>query len=288
MRSPNVPFKTRALDLLRRGPGEVDWVPPGLGFGNHLYMWLYAWKRQQAGIESRILLHESMRPWLDALPGLKPLTIHRQQVKLTDRRIIVWGQEFGVDFTEGEIAKFISNCLLDSPVLQSALVATRRELLPSTLTINVRRGDYYSVPKFFHKYGMNVNAYVEAAVSEASATMRIKKIRIVSDDLQWCRDNLAKLEEYGPIDFGPENRTPIGDFATLIAAETLVLANSTFSYWAGYINSVIYPKEKSSIWAPRFHARGHNYGRAWQLDPKWNVIEDLPGGWDPSGTCPRQ
>lgn len=286
MPSSNIPLKTRAFELLRRGPDEVDWVPPGLGFGNHMYMWLYAWKRQQEGVKSRILLHDSMLPWLSVFPALEPLTVQRQRVKLTDRRVMVWGQEFGIDFTEEEIVGFINDCILGSQLVQRDVTAAARNVTPGTLTINVRRGDYYKVPDFFQKYGMNVKAYVETAASHAASQSSISNIRVVSDDPQWCRDNLVELQKYGPMDFGPENRTPMGDFASLIAAETLVLANSTFSYWAGHINSVIYPKGASSIWAPRFHARHRNNGRAWQLDPKWNIIENLPGGWEPSEVLP--
>lgn len=271
------------LGLIRRGPDEVNWVPPALGFGNHLYMWLHAWKRQQAGIRSRILFHDSMRPWLEVIPALKALTVARHEVKLIDRRLVFWGQAYGVDFARGEIEAFINQCLLSSQPLQNALTQARRNLRPGALVVNVRRGDYYSVPEFLRNYGMNCKLYVEIAARDVAAQTNITGIRVVSDDPRWCRENLGALRQYGPIDFGSESRTPLGDFATLVAGENLILANSTFSYWAGYTNSILYPKDKSSIWVPRFHARSYNNGHAWQIDPKWNAIENLPGGWGPPG-----
>ena len=40
-----------------------------------------------------------------------------------------------------------------------------------------------------------------------------------------------------------------------------------------------YPKEKFPT-APRFHGRGMRIGEdATQLDPRWSVVESIPGGW---------
>lgn len=276
-----ISLKSRVLQLVRRGPSEVNWTPPALGFGNHLYMWLHAWNQQQAGVKSRILLHESMATWLSAFPALRLLTVERGKVGLTDRRVVVWGQRFGSEFLEQELRQFIENCLLESPTMKQAVSSARLELPAGRLVVNVRRGDYYSVPKFFRDYGMDVKSYVEKAVSEAAARSEVNGVRVVSDDPEWCRQNLGVLHRYGPVDFGPENRTPLADLSTLAAAETLILANSTFSYWGAYINGVLRSGDQKNIWAPAFHNRRMNGGLAWQLDPSWNVIGDLPGGWEP-------
>jgi hypothetical protein len=277
-------LRSRVLRLVRRGSGEVNWVPPALGLGNHLYMWLHAWTRQQSGVNSRILFHESMRTWLHEFPSLRPLTVERGRVGLTDRRVIVWGQSFGTEFTEEELQQFIESCLLESQTMKEALSDARLSLPAGRLVVNVRRGDYYSVPEFLRSHGMNVKSYVGVAVLKAAAQSEINGVRVVSDDPHWCRENLTGLRQYGPVDFGPESRTPLGDLATLAAAETLVLANSTFSYWGAYINGVLSSRDQNTIWAPAFHARNFNHGQAWHLDPKWNVIDDLPGGWVPPET----
>lgn len=279
-------IKSWVLGSLRRGPREVNWVPPALGFGNHLYMWLYAWSRQQAGTQSRILYHESMGPWLAAFPRLIPLTIRREDVGLTDRRIIVWGQRFGDEFSPEDLKEFTESCLLVSGIMQNAIDEARTGLDEATLVVNVRRGDYYSVPKFLAQYGMNVTSYVHAAASEAAIGREVSKIRVVSDDPEWCRMNLKSLNQIAPVDFGPMVHSPLADFATLAVADSLVLANSTFSYWGAHLNNVLRDGGYDCIWAPRFHARHRDGGRAWQLDPRWNIIEDVPGGWEPPESCP--
>lgn len=269
------------LHNLRRGPGEVNWVPPALGFGNHLYMWLHAWSRQQAGTPSRILYHKSMAPWLQTFPQLAPLTVRKNDVGLTDRRFILWGQAFGEEFKADDLEAFIKECLLSSHRLQESVNHARAGLDAETLVINVRRGDYYNVPTFFERYGMNIEGYLILAAEEVAENHPFTRIRLISDDTKWCRLNLKFLDNFAPIDYGPASNGPLLDLATLAGAHSLVLANSTFSYWGAYMNNVMYDGGYDRIWAPIFHARHLNAGRAWQLDPRWNVIEQIPGGWDP-------
>lgn len=273
--------RNAVLHKLRRGPGEVNWVPSELGFGNHLYMWLHAWLRQQSGIPSRILYHESMAPWLQIFPRLAPLTARRKEVRLSDRRFILWGQTFGDEFSGDALEDFIKECLLGSEDLRGSLTRAQADLDDETLVINVRRGDYYSVPKFFERYGMNIEAYLAVAVEEVAEKHPIGRLRLISDDVGWCRLNLAFLDRFAPLDFGPRGHGPLFDLAMLTGAHSLVLANSTFSYWGAYLNNVFHGGGYDRVWAPIFHARHLNDGRAWQLDPRWNVIDQLPGGWDP-------
>lgn len=282
-------FKSRVLDSVRRGPNEVNWTPPALGFGNHLYMWLHAWKRQQAGVKSCVLIHKSMEPWLSTFPELRRLSVSRRDVGFFDRRFISSGQSFGTEFSELELQGFISSCLLESTSFKAELSRARQGLAGRSLVVNVRRGDYYSVPEFCTIYGMNIESFVQEAVSRVAAEIDITGVRVVSDDPKWCRDNLGVLNDYGPVDYGTEERTPLRDLATLAAADTLILANSTFSYWGAYINNVLRSAQSPcNVWAPAFHGRhpaSHSRyvgeGLAWQLDPNWNVIDDLPYGWEP-------
>lgn len=58
------------------------------------------------------------------------------------------------------------------------------------------------------------------------------------------------------------------------------MTNSTFSYWCAYISNVLHRDNYAEVYAPWFHARTIDGGRAYQLDPRWSVITDIPGGWD--------
>lgn len=64
-------------------------------------------------------------------------------------------------------------------------------------------------------------------------------------------------------------------FRTLRA---LVLANSTFSYWGSYLSTWWHGRPESVV-PPWFLSRADNGAAAWQLDPTWSIIRDIPSGW---------
>lgn len=219
--------------------------------------------------------------WLEVFPGLEPLTVKKRKVGLTDRRFISWGQSFGEDFSPDELEAFIRASLLESERMRGAIARARQHLGPSTLVVNVRRGDYYAVPEFFNRYGMNIEGYVRAAAEAATDRHTVSRIRVVSDDVPWCQLNLPSLNHLAPVTFGSETQGPLDDLATLATADSLILANSTFSYWGAHLNNVLRQGGHNHVWAPWFHARHLHEGQAWQLDPRWNVVKDVPGGWSP-------
>jgi hypothetical protein len=98
---------------------------------------------------------------------------------------------------------------------------------------------------------------------------------VVSDDSGWCRENLSWLVGAADaVEFS--HNGPQRDLARLASASRLILANSTFSYWGAYISDVVHDGSAGSVVAPRFHVRDLEQGRAWQLDPRWQVID---GRW---------
>ena len=61
---------------------------------------------------------------------------------------------------------------------------------PGTLTVNVRRGDYYGT---VHEaeFGIRIVPYVAAALALQAARAPLGHVQVVSDDLPWCQANLA-------------------------------------------------------------------------------------------------
>ena len=108
--------------------------------------------------------------------------------------------------------------------------------------IHVRRGDYVDNAIIAAKFGpLEVPYFVEALRNSGAS-----KVVIVSDDGDWCGEILAPAieSELGICVEVARGGTFLEDFATLTRAETLVLSNSTFSWWAAFVGqqtSVIYP-----------------------------------------------
>lgn len=267
---------SRALSVVRRGPRTVLWTPTiRMGVGNQLYLWLWAHNRRLEGHDDAVLWRPAMATWLSELPAMDELVVRPSDVKFTDRRDVFWNQTFGQDFTREQLQRFITERVLTAPAFGRTPTSD-----PDTVLINVRRGEYYSEAKFRGQYGFDVDAYLKVAVAAALDTGTIPRIHVVSDGIDWCKARLGWLGDIAPqVTFLAEGTPPMEQFVTVSTARRLILANSTFSYWAGYTSSVLHGAD-GFVWAPWFHARHFGDGRAFQLDPAWRVIEHIPGGWD--------
>ena len=252
---------TAALDRMRRGDRTVTMTPQaGLRFGNWLYLWMHAYTASAAGHPWRVLEAPGMDVWFDAFPSLRRLTIARDQVRFHDRRVwneAAWNQRFGAEFTRAELQAFIH--------------ATLAEHIPSdhsdTIVVNVRRGDYYAQPHLRARYSFDQAGFLREALDLAGPTGRI---RLVSDDPEWCRENLGELfERYAP-DVMYDPRGPVANFLAVCGAQRLIGTNSTFSYWGGYVADAIHSEPQ--VIMPRFHARMEEGTDAYQLDPSWTII----------------
>ena len=90
--------------------------------------------------------------------------------------------------------------------------------------IHVRRGDYLKFSESHPPLGMD---YYTAAMNK----IKVKKYVVFSDDIEWCKDNFkGKKFEFS------ENKTEIEDLIYMTSMEHNIIANSSFSWWAAYLN----------------------------------------------------
>ena len=96
----------------------------------------------------------------------------------------------------------------------------------NTVSIHVRRGDYV---KNQDQYKMINADYVK------SARMKFKKesiFVIFSDDITWCKKNI-KMDNS---DVFVENQNEVFDLYLMSLMKNNIISNSTFSWWAAYLN----------------------------------------------------
>lgn len=250
---------------------------PGPRFGNFLYYWLHASILQRAGVDYRVQTHAHLDPWLDLLPGIRErYSVPVDGLAWRDRREWPPPEQFqvlGQDFQVADVAAFARETLLPAPALS-------RRLDADVVVVNVRRGDYYSRSDFRAAYGFDIRAYVEEGLRRMDERSPVRSVRIISDGLDWCREHLDDVIR--PFDAAPAwgpgtASSPVADLAVLAGAARLVGANSTFSYWGAYLAEVRRPD--AHIVMPGFHSRLVPDGRAYQVLPTWDVVDDLPGGW---------
>jgi hypothetical protein len=276
-------LRFHAAKTVRRGRRTVLLTPnPGPRFGNFLYYWLHAAMAQSAGRDYRVQVHSHLQPWLQYLPDVRArLSVVTPELGFFDRR--EWPppgqfQRYRDDFGREHLEDFVNEYLERSPLLDPDELVDQ-----DCLVVNVRRGDYYSVPKFRRRYAYNVPGYVEAALARAVQAQPVQHIRVVSDDTLWCKQNLDKLLSPvgAKIDYGGSRPGPLGDFRTLAAARRIIATNSTFSYWGAYVSTIRHGAA-AHIQVPRFMHREPANEEAPQILPGWDVMENIPGGWDTS------
>lgn len=269
--------------LVRRGGRTVLHGYPSLGLGNYLYFLLHADAEQSRGRDYRVVRPELMDYWAPLLPGVEAqLTIDADEVRFRDRRDDVpasFFQRFGTDFSRHRLTDFIERFVITSQLFGEDQGLGSSE----TVTVNVRRGDYYSDPVFRSLYGFDVAAFVRVGLEEAARNDGApRRIHVVSDGMEWCRTELAWLADHAEeVTYAAPDDGPARNFLDIALSRRLIITNSTFSYWGAYVSNVIHADNHGQVVAPWFHSRGVDGGRAWQLDPLWNVVESLPGGWGP-------
>lgn len=269
----------------RFGRQVVNWTPEFMGFGNQLYLWAWANAHQDETPAPRVLVVDKMRYWLPYFPSVHPWLVEARDVGVLDQRDHYWatpeahsGDPRG--YTDESRTAFIRDWLLTSPAL--ATCADSELASSDVLTLNVRRGDYYSNPLHRAEFAMDLAAYLRLAVDAAVAKDGpVRRLHVVSDDSGWCRSELGWLSEVADeVTFPGPSDGPIDNFRDICSARRLVISNSTFSIWGAAVSAVALGT--TSVWAPAFLQRRYGPGRCYEYDPDWNFIDDLPGGWQPS------
>ncbi len=102
--------------------------------------------------------------------------------------------------------------------------------------VHIRRGDYTSAGSEPHSHVLLTAEYFSTAMRRMAATLREPKFFVFSDDHQWARKNLGedfhlRYVEHNDVDDAAE------DLRLMSACRHQVISNSTFSWWAAWLNT---------------------------------------------------
>lgn len=119
----------------------------------------------------------------------------------------------------------------------------------NSVAIHVRRGDYLKATQYMN---LAETSYYERAIDYINMHVTNPRYYIFSDEIDWCKKNM-KL---------PKDKTIYVDFNTGIksyedmylisSSKNVILANSSFSWWAGYLGKheiVIRPSKYKVNWS---------------------------------------
>jgi hypothetical protein len=131
----------------------------------------------------------------------------------------------------------------------------------NSVCVHVRRGDFLVNP-LNGLYGVD---YYQKAEDLLSERIPDPHYFVFSDDIEWCRSNLsfAGPTRFVDDDFG--RRKFRDDLRLMSACKHFVIANSSFSWWAAWLN----PASDKTVIAPT----------DWFRDPSLNTKDLMPKEW---------
>lgn len=254
------------------GAPTVHITSPLTRGGNYLYYWMWAYKRDSKRHPVRVLFHEVIKDWLPEFPLIDHLSIRREDAStLWSNFLGDHKHTYGVSFSSEDVDGFCKALVDSSPSFQTRLEVAKELVKPETVVLNVRRGDYYTYPHITAMYGLDIEEYVRRAVVILQEKGRsVDDVLIVSDDTTWCLEHLSSLLP-GSIRTIPERKSMFDDLAVLASAKTLLLANSTFSYWGGYLAAALQTDHMAIV--PDYHYVEDGMKMRDPYDPRWVVAE---------------
>ncbi len=135
------------------------------------------------------------------------------------------------------------------PLSIETLKIRDRMLESSSIAIHLRRGDYITSQPMAAR-NLSVSYYKKCISSQLELRPK-SEVYVFSNDIAWCRQN---LDLPCPVHFVEHTNTmnAYEDLWLMTAAECVVIANSTFSWWGAYLGV----RQDRTVYAPEswFHS----------------------------------
>lgn len=108
-------------------------------------------------------------------------------------------------------------------------------LSENSVGLHVRRGDYLAEPEFNGICNIN---YYKKGIKEIMKDGKKHSFYIFSNDIQWCKQNIAPLVDNCKIEYVIENigKNSCWDMFLMQYCKDLIIANSSFSWWGAFLN----------------------------------------------------
>lgn len=117
----------------------------------------------------------------------------------------------------------------------------------NSVAVHIRRGDYLGLSRYVNLAQTN---YYKNATEYINKTVENPVFYVFSDDVQWCKANMEFPGKTVYVDFNKGDKS-YQDMYLMSSAKNIILANSSFSWWAGYLGEhdmVIRPSKYKTVW----------------------------------------
>jgi hypothetical protein len=105
--------------------------------------------------------------------------------------------------------------------------------ITNTCSIHVRRGDYLNYPDIHIQQPVE---YWHSAQTNIENSTNVSTYIVMSDDINWCKENKHLFTTTGKKVLFMQGRNDIDDFIMMTLCEHNIITNSTFSWWAAWLN----------------------------------------------------
>ena len=136
--------------------------------------------------------------------------------------------------------KEIESILVNDFVLKDPLNKDNKDWLKKienceSVSLHIRRGDYISNAASQSHHGSCDIEYYKKAVEFIKEKHKTIEIFVFSDDLEWCKENLNIRETLHFVDANQKQNRHL-DMFLMSHCKHNVIANSSFSWWAAWLN----------------------------------------------------
>jgi len=132
------------------------------------------------------------------------------------------------------------------------------------VAMHIRLGDYL-LPEHHHFVRLWQTDYYTKAMQVITEKHEHVKFLIFSNDIKWCRENL--LPDSSDEDF-VDTKDDCLDFAIMASCDDIIIANSSFSLWAAFMNknpdkTIVCPTQYLYEYSEFSHINGNYYPNDW-------------------------
>ena len=135
------------------------------------------------------------------------------------------------------------------------------------VSLHIRRGDYVSNPVTNQVHGTCDVDYYRKCVEQLTWTVKNPHLFIFSDEPQWAVENLKLPYPTTVIDHnGPEKNYE--DMRLMSQCSHHIIANSSFSWWAAWLN----PRKEKKVFAPQQWFRSNEKNTKDLIPKEWSRV----------------
>ena len=208
--------------------------------------------------------------WFKRLPftGLRrhkevPFGFRTEHLATPNHRYLVgyWQSEH---FFPGLRAELLNHFQLHDRLSEQSQRVCDRIRHTNSAVLHIRRGDYVTDQRAASIYHRLDGEYYRSSLADWAASQRQLEVFVFSNDIPWCREHIELPWKTHWVDH-TTNHTAHEDLVLMSQAACCVIANSTFSWWAAWLNN----RPDKVVYAPSAWFAQENFDGSNIIPPTW-------------------